>query len=347
MSHLLKSRSRNSAFTLVELMIVIAIIGILASLATVGVMKALEKGKMVAARTEISQLEAAIAAAKQKYGLDQLPQSLVLYDNLPQWEAQSGNAAPIYSSIFDASKFPVGLSSFPPAQKILIVADSLNLMKKIFGRDFLQDANLGPSLTNRVKWAATAVVDTPVFLTSDQAVWFLLGGVLDATGKFSGFPGYAREPTKTLSTRDATKPLLPFLDFDAGRMKIGTNGFATYCDPYNTPYAYFSSKYNYCDYSNNITGFGTVYLGRFMYEGQIVRPFFNTYTGGNIPTNWSQFKFLNPRSFQIISAGPDKIFGTNDTGLPYAPNTGSYMIGGVGYDDLANFSSTQLGKKDE
>ena len=67
MSHLLKSRSRNSAFTLVELMIVIAIIGILASLATVGVMKALEKGKMVAARTEISQLEAAIAAAKQNF----------------------------------------------------------------------------------------------------------------------------------------------------------------------------------------------------------------------------------------------------------------------------------------
>ncbi|MCY2972820.1 MAG: type II secretion system protein, partial [Planctomycetota bacterium] len=30
MSHLLKSRSRNSAFTLVELLVVIAIIGILA-----------------------------------------------------------------------------------------------------------------------------------------------------------------------------------------------------------------------------------------------------------------------------------------------------------------------------
>ena len=104
MSHLFKTRSRNSAFTLVELMIVIAIIGILASLATVGVMKALEKGKMVAARTEISQLEAAIAAAKQKYGLDQLPQSLVLYDNLPHWEAQSGNAA--FNSIFDPLKFP-------------------------------------------------------------------------------------------------------------------------------------------------------------------------------------------------------------------------------------------------
>ena len=348
MSHLLKSRSRNSAFTLVELMIVIAIIGILASLATVGVMKALEKGKMVAARTEISQLEAAIAAAKQKYGLDQLPQSLVLYDNLPQWEAQSGNAA--FNSIFDPLKFPSQIrdnSTFTLDQKKLIVADSLNLMKKIFGRDFLKDADLS-SNTKRVKWAANAAIDTPVFLISDQAVWFLLGGVLDGYGKFSGFPGYAREPTKTLSAIDATKPILPFLDFDAARMKIGSNGFATYCDPYNTPYAYFSSKYNFCDYSNNITGFGTGYLGKFVYEGQIVRPFFNTYTGGNNPpSNWTQFKFLNPRSFQIISAGPDKVFGTNDTGLPYAPNSGNYIIGAVGYDDLANFSSTQLGKKDE
>ena len=344
MSHLLKSRSRNSAFTLVELLIVVAIIGVLVSLVSVGVMKALEKGKMVAARTEISQLEAAIAAAKQKYGLDQLPQSLVLYDNLPQWEAQSGNAA--FSTGFDPTKFPIGISGFTPAQKILIVADSLNLMKKIFGRDFLKDADLS-SNTKRVKWAANAFIDTPVFLTSDQAVWFLLGGVLDTTGKFSGFPGYAKEPTKTLSGIDATKPILPFLDFDAGRMKIGSNGFAGYCDPYNTPYAYFSSKYNYCDYSNNITGFGTGYLGRFMYEGQSVRPFFITYTGGAVPANWNQFKFLNPRSFQIISAGPDKIFGTNDTGLPYVPNSGSYMVGAVGYDDLANFSSTQLGKKDE
>ena len=68
MSHLLKSRSRNSAFTLVEILIVIAIIGVLVSLVSVGVMTALEKGKSVAARTEISQLESAIAAAKQNFG---------------------------------------------------------------------------------------------------------------------------------------------------------------------------------------------------------------------------------------------------------------------------------------
>ncbi|MFN6049485.1 MAG: type IV pilin protein, partial [Planctomycetia bacterium] len=46
----LQTRTRHSsAFTLVELMIVIAIVGVLASLVTVGVMKGLEKGKQVAA----------------------------------------------------------------------------------------------------------------------------------------------------------------------------------------------------------------------------------------------------------------------------------------------------------
>ena len=81
MSQLLKSRSRNSAFTLIELLVVIAIIGILVSLTAAGVMKILSRGQMVAARTELSQLEAAIAAAKQNFGnVDNLPSAIKLYN---------------------------------------------------------------------------------------------------------------------------------------------------------------------------------------------------------------------------------------------------------------------------
>ena len=95
MSQLLKSRSRNSAFTLVELLVVIAIIGILASLTTAGVMKILSRGQMVAARTEISQLEAAIAAAKQNFGgVDNLPSIIELYSNSQTFKTNATSANP-------------------------------------------------------------------------------------------------------------------------------------------------------------------------------------------------------------------------------------------------------------
>jgi len=338
----LQTRTRSSsAFTLVELMIVIAIVGILATLVTVGVMKALEKGKMVAARTEISQIEAAIAAAKQKYSLDQLPQALVLYDNLPDWERQS-------SASYVSTNFPAALSPlYSDAQKMLIVADSLNLMKKIFGRNFLKDAAGGAN--GRVRWTAGAAT-YPIALGSNQAIWFLLGGVLDANGKYGGFPGYPNEPTMTLSNVAATKPILPFLEMESSKISVGTNGFGSYLDSYGTPYAFFSSKYNYCNFPNSITGFGVQYLGSFSHEGKTVWPFYNPIAG--TPTNWTQVKFFNPRSFQVVSAGADKIFGSNQnsatgTPIPYQPGSNEYALGEVGYDDLANFSSTTLGKRDE
>ena len=107
MSQLLKSRSRNSAFTLVELLVVIAIIGILASLAAVGVMKVLERSKMVTARIEIGQLEAAVSAAKLDLGnVDELPSVIYLVKNIPDFASTttlSGESA-VQKSIRDKIK---------------------------------------------------------------------------------------------------------------------------------------------------------------------------------------------------------------------------------------------------
>jgi len=282
MSQLLKSRSRNSAFTLVELLVVIAIIGILASLAAVGVMKALEKGKMVAARTEISQLEAAIAAAKQNFGgVDNLPSAIKLY-NTPNG--------------FNTDALGVSTSNF---------------LTKAFGKAW-QSSPACP-------WMGVGYTAYPVTLTGMEALVFWLGGVRDANGTFQGFSSYPSTPWDITNTKRKG----PFYEFDAVRVLNNTpTTIPTFVNSWNGSYAYFSSS----DYA----GFTTT-------------PY--SATAGTIkPLLRIASAFYNPKTFQIISSGPDQAFGF---GGAHTPGTGAYAISAPGYDDLSNFSSTQLGKKDE
>src|SRR2546423_1534370 len=61
--------ARRAAFTLIELLIVIAIIAILVSLLSSAVIFALRKGNEVTARSDISQLTTAVGTFKQKLGI--------------------------------------------------------------------------------------------------------------------------------------------------------------------------------------------------------------------------------------------------------------------------------------
>ena len=284
MSHLFKTRSRNSAFTLVELMIVIAIIGVLASLATVGVMKALEKGKMVAARTEISQLEAAIAAAKQNLGgVDNLPSAIKLYNT------------------------PVGFNT-----DALGVSTS-NFLTKAFGKAWQSSPAcpwMGPGYNGGY----------PVTLYGMAALVYWLGGVRDANLNFQGFSSNPAAPWDTTNARYKIKG--PFYEFDAARVRNDANNPATFSNSWGGDYAYFSSSDYAYFLSNPLSG--------------VLLPYHK-----NAAPPVSAGSFYNAKTFQIISSGQDQSFGP---GGYYNP---PYAIGLPIYDDLANFSSTQLGKKDE
>ena len=298
MSHLLKSRSRNSAFTLVELLIVIAIIGILASLATVGVMKALEKGKMVAARTEISQLEAAIAAAKQNLGgVDYLPSAIKLHSRADSLMADNTQ----------------------------IAINTKNFLTKAFGKSWIPLPNpttLVYSSTPYMYWMGAGYTGTyPITLSGMEALVFWLGGVRDANGTFQGF---SSNPAAPWGTGNASYKLKgPFYEFDAVRVLNNTpTTVPTFVNSWNGSYAYFSSA----DYA----GFTTT---PYSATAGTIKPLLRITTA-----------FYNPKTFQIISSGPDQAFGS---GGAHTPGTGAYAISAPGYDDLSNFSSTQLGKKDE
>ncbi|MEI7853517.1 MAG: type II secretion system protein [Planctomycetota bacterium] len=202
MSHLLKSRSRNSAFTLIELLVVIAIIGVLVSLTSVGVMKILNRGQMVAARTEISQLEAAIAAAKQNFGnVDNLPSAIKLYNT------------------------PAGFST-----DALGISTS-NFLTKAFGKAWQSQPTslwMGPTYTGTY----------PVTLYGMEALVFWLGGIRDNNiGTFQGFSSFPSTPWDITNSKRKG----PFYEFKQKQIVFGSN-YYTMLNNSGGSYAYFSSS---------------------------------------------------------------------------------------------------------
>ena len=61
-------KTKEGAFTLVELLVVISIIGMLAGLMSVAIPKAMESGKKAKAKGELTAIVAAVKAYKQEYG---------------------------------------------------------------------------------------------------------------------------------------------------------------------------------------------------------------------------------------------------------------------------------------
>src|ERR1700730_7394489 len=85
------------AFTLLELLIVIAIIGLLVSLVTAAVMRALAKGRETQNRIEIGQLETALEQFKTRFGVYP-PSRLKLCENR-NWYDLSTTTNPVTGQI--------------------------------------------------------------------------------------------------------------------------------------------------------------------------------------------------------------------------------------------------------
>jgi len=293
MSQLLKSRSRNSAFTLVELLVVIAIIGILASLAAVGVMKVLERSKMVAARIEVSQLEAAVSAAKLDLGnLDSLPSRICLANSVTNFQS------------------PTSLGA---GDNVALRLATWEIIKKAFGKTITGTGT--PPVFN---WRGVGNTPTVLILEGMDAYVFWLGGIPE-NGRFTGFASSRSDPT--LSESSVSKRKGPYYDFDTTRMNGSfASGKVGYNNSYGGAYAYISNS-DYVYFTGSPLG-GTL----------------SPYRTSSATTASS---YYNAKTFQLISSGQDQSFGP---GGVYNP---PFSIGTPGYDDLANFSSTQLGKKDE
>ena len=72
----LRPPRRIGGFTLTELLVVVAVIGLLAGLVTVGVPRARESAEKAKAKTELTSLVAAVKAYRQEYGRYPINQTL-------------------------------------------------------------------------------------------------------------------------------------------------------------------------------------------------------------------------------------------------------------------------------
>ncbi|MBJ7305937.1 MAG: type II secretion system protein, partial [Gemmataceae bacterium] len=199
MSQLLKSRSRNSAFTLIELLVVIAIIGILVSLTAAGVMKILSRGQMVAARTELSQLEAAIAAAKQNFGnVDGLPSIIEVYSNGLNFQAAA-----------NASNMMTGLPTNPNTR------NTFNFFTKVFGKNWYASTTI-PWLGSSPNLLPSTYAASPKQLLGMEALVFLLGGYADAPNLNDppNFKGFSSNPLNPMDVNNSKYKIKgPFYEF--------------------------------------------------------------------------------------------------------------------------------------
>jgi prepilin-type N-terminal cleavage/methylation domain-containing protein len=271
------------AFTLIELLVVIAIIAVLVSLTAAAVQKVRSRGVEVQARSEIGQLETALAACRTDFSLDAVPSRLVLRED-GRYDRAGPNRA--------------------------LYPQTITLLQKMFGRGF--------NTAGRYDWNGSGTLEGgELVLEGQHCLVFFLGGIPTPPGGTDGCTGFGTDkanPTAPGGTRHG-----PYYEFKANRLRRDANGFFIYLDPWRKqPYAYFSATKAGNDYTRDCPTLRVV-------------PYFDL-----------SRRFLNPNGNQILSAGPDKVFGP---GGMWDPAAG--YAGGDGADDLSNFSQSPLGVRQQ
>jgi prepilin-type N-terminal cleavage/methylation domain-containing protein len=303
-----RSNRARTAFTLIELLIVIAIIAILVGLLTAGVIKVMDKIAVTQTSNEITQLSQAVENFKAKYKV--YPPSRILLSNNPA----------------DYAADPTSLAYLNAIWPRLVIGSP--------GFDWLGGAGLpGPVVLEGDQCLVFFLGGIPSFPTTG------FPGCL-------GFASNPTNPTLSPANPLAGTRVGPFFDFQTQRLvdqphpasplPSPSGLFLSYWDNYqNTQfvggvkwfsvYAYFSSGKLKNAYKSDCPS-----LVALTPPGVLpVVPYFQA-TG----------QFYNPSSVQIISAGRDGWFGPG--GLWLAANAPVNALPN-GLDDQTNFYDSLMG----
>jgi prepilin-type N-terminal cleavage/methylation domain-containing protein len=332
---------RRGGFTLVEMMVVIAIIAVLMALIIPAVMGYLKKGPQVQAQSEISQLGMSIESFKTIYKVKHIPSQLTLCEVYTNYTLKENGAA----------------------QDDQLDRDSVTYLAQLWPQILSADPNIPSKLprwmdkTVGIDWNGDGKIDkkNKIRLEGDQCLVFFLGGIPTPPGSTAnGVTGWSTNPRDPAMPTQTAGRVSPFFEFpgdrlyDRGNAKppapSGPAGFFSFADPFGKaagqpkqPYAYFSNygvRNGYQSPINQKAGYQFADCQSLVdASGNSIQPCFNSAT---------PVMFLNPNSHQIVSAGLDGVFGTNVYpktknnsywNPPAAPFTGS------GADDQSNFSN--------
>ena len=233
MTLLMPKRRRRAAFTLIELMVVMAILTIMISLLLAGVNRVRSAAKRTTVHTEIRELGQGITMFKQKFSVDYVPSKIVLRERLNynftdpvemashNWLREAWPHLPPQTTS-NVSPFPAGTT---------------------------------PG-TNGIDWNSNGqIADTAITLEGDQCLVFFLGGINEG-GQLTGFSTNKRNPMDPTPQR-----IGPFIQFQADRLQprgaTGSAGFRSYIDPWKAqPYLYFTSYGKQAGYKATDTTLG-------------------------------------------------------------------------------------------
>jgi general secretion pathway protein G len=318
------SQPRRAGFTLAELLVVIGIIAILASLLSAAILGFISKGVQLQATNDISQLASALENFKAKYG--NYPPSLFLLSN------NQGDYTPLATD------------------------DGYNALRT---QSYTYIKAFWPRITFPVDWTgglvAGGIPSGGVILTGDQCLGFFLGGIPSVVNGSNGTLGFATNPQNPTQTNGTFFP--PLYEFNGGRLYTRncysilqkTNvsmPFYSYRDVYSSvanpvPYVFFSSYKRRNGYNPIVTGalpkgdgFNLTYANG---NTTLLMPYFSS----NNPTN-----YYNPSTFQILCAGGDLQFGAAPgQGTAWTPQNANttYPANTTGADDQCNFYGLLMG----
>jgi prepilin-type N-terminal cleavage/methylation domain-containing protein len=242
MTLLHRTSRRRAGFTLIELMVVMAIIALMLSLLMSGVQRVRIAAKRSTAHTEIRELGQGISMFKQKFSVDYVPSKIVLRE--------------------DGAYV---LNGPDPVQNKLEL-DSVNWLKAAW-----------PHLTFPIDWNQNNTTDTtPVILEGDQCLVFFLGGI-NENGQLTGFSTNKRNPMDP----NTGQRIGPFIQFQVDRLVArpgtsgGNAGFRSYIDPWKAqPYLYFTSYGKQKGYSTTETTLGVnPYIDPATLKGKLIDGF--------------------------------------------------------------------------
>lgn len=338
------SPRRRAAFTLVELLTVIVIIGILAGLITAAAIPARNAARRAVIKTEIAQLELALDAYKNKYG-----------DYPPDFSG-------IHGVLGDASHAGV--------------AQARNAVLRHLRKAFPRYTPGNPSGSKQTDpWLRfvddlTAAGINVNQLSPATALTFWLGGVRGRAADSTRLIGFSANPAFPFD-RDSKSRLPQLFEFDETRLVAidpsdTTNTLHGFhpndVAGLDTPYVYFKARmlgngryeYGYDDGNNRFVPFSldlnqggvcVPYLEKAWRSGDPAQELYPTPSGIERDVR----KWANLKTFQILSAGLDGEFGLTDTSqpadfrfLPSEENPGGKNLTEGDFDNLTNFLDGQL-----